>query len=143
MFNLQKINLLVHSSVMGNVPIRLQYRIFCGIQGLSLRGRYPVKWTLMSILWDNNLKEDKVSEPIKKEIREEILHKVKTTGLPVAKASEQYGVSTKTIYTWLSKDGEQNPSLDLVRKLKKRNQELLTIVGILTYELEKIKKGRR
>ena len=106
-------------------------------------GRYPVKWTLMSILWDNNLKEDKVSEPIKKEIREEILHKVKTTGLPVAKASEQYGVSTKTIYTWLSKDGEQNPSLDLVRKLKKRNQELLTIVGILTYELEKIKKGRR
>ena len=37
MFNLQKINLLVHSSVMGNVPIRLQYRIFCGIQGLSLR----------------------------------------------------------------------------------------------------------
>lgn len=84
-----------------------------------------------------------MSEPIKKEIREEILYKIKTTGLSVAEASRQYGVSTKTIYSWLSKDGEQIPSLDLVRKLKKRNQELLTIVGILTYEIEKIKKGRQ
>ena len=83
-----------------------------------------------------------MSEPIQKEIREEILHKIKTAGLSVVKAAEQYGVSTKTIYAWLGKDGERAPSLDLVRKLKKRNQELLTIVGILTYELEKIKKGR-
>jgi len=45
-----------------------------------------------------------VSEPIQKEIREEILHKIKTTGLSVTKAADQYGVSTKTIYTWLSKD---------------------------------------
>jgi transposase-like protein len=84
-----------------------------------------------------------VSEAIKKEIREEILHKIKTTGLSVSKASEQYGVSTKAIYSWLSKDGAQVPNLELVRKLKKRNQELLTIIGILTYEIENIKKGRR
>lgn len=84
-----------------------------------------------------------MSEPIKKEIRQEILYKIKTTGLSVSKASEQYGVSTKAIYSWLSKDGECAPSLDLLRKLTKRNQELLTIVGILTYELEKIKKGRK
>lgn len=83
-----------------------------------------------------------MSEPIQKEIREEILHKVKTVGLSVVEVSKQYGVSTKTIYTWLSKDGDHAPSLDLVRKLKKRNQELLTIVGILTYELNKVKRGR-
>ena len=84
-----------------------------------------------------------MSEPINKEIREEILHKIKETGLSVSKASEQYGVSTKAIYSWLSKDGAQVPNLELVRKLKKRNQELLTIIGILTYEIENIKKGRR
>lgn len=83
-----------------------------------------------------------MSQPVQKEIREEILHKVKTIGLSVADASKQYGISTKTIYAWLSKDGDHAPSLDLVRKLKKRNQELLTIVGILTYELEKVKRGR-
>jgi len=37
MFNLQKINLLVQSSVIRSVPIRLRHRMFCGIQGLSLR----------------------------------------------------------------------------------------------------------
>lgn len=84
-----------------------------------------------------------MSESIKKEIREEILHKIKTTGLSVTKASEQYGVSTQAIYSWLAKDGEQAPSIDLVRKLKKRNQELLTMVGILTYEIEQTKKGRK
>jgi len=84
-----------------------------------------------------------VSEPIKKEIREEVLHKIKTTGLSVSEASKQYGVSTKAIYSWLSKDGEQIPSLDLIRKLRKRNQELLTMIGILTYEIEQIKKGRK
>lgn len=84
-----------------------------------------------------------MSEPIKKEIREEILYKIKTAGLSVSEASGQYGVSTKAIYSWLQKDGEQIPSIDLVRKLKKRNQELLTMIGILTYELEQVKKGRK
>lgn len=84
-----------------------------------------------------------MSQAIQKEIREEILYKIKTTGLSVAEAAKQYGVSTKTIYGWLSRDGEQSPSLDLVRKLKKRNQELLTMIGILTYEIEQIKKGRK
>jgi len=84
-----------------------------------------------------------VSEPIKKEIREEVLYRIKTSGLSVSEASKQYGVSTKAIYSWMQKDGEQIPSLDLVRKLKKRNQELLTMIGILTYEIEQIKKGRK
>lgn len=84
-----------------------------------------------------------MSQPIKKEIREEILYKIKTTGLSVTDAAQQYGISTKTIYGWLSRDGEQSPSLDLIRKLKKRNQELLTMIGILTYEIEQIKKGRK
>lgn len=84
-----------------------------------------------------------MSEPIKKEIREEVLYRIKTSGLSVSEASKQYGVSTKAIYSWMQKDGEQIPSLDLVRKLKKRNQELLTMIGILTYEIEQIKKGRK
>jgi len=44
---------------------------------------------------------------IPKEIKEEILSKVKA-GERVAALAEQYGISTKTVYTWLSKEaGEE------------------------------------
>jgi len=79
---------------------------------------------------------------IKKEIKEEILHKIKTEGLPVAKASEQYGVATKTIYGWLSKQAMKPPSILELYKLRKENQALNQIIGQLTLELSKLKRGR-
>jgi transposase len=38
---------------------------------------------------------------IAKEIKEEIINKIKHEGLSVTDAGTQYGVSTKTIYGWL------------------------------------------
>lgn len=80
-------------------------------------------------------------QPIKKEIKEEILHKIKTEGLPVVKASEQYGVSTKTIYGWLAKLAVKPPSILELYKLRKENQALNQIIGQLTLELSKLKRG--
>lgn len=77
--------------------------------------------------------------PIKKEIKEEILTKVKE-GKTVTEVAAQFGVSTKTIYTWLSNRATGEPStLELV-KLRKENQELYLLVGRITAQLERSKK---
>lgn len=81
--------------------------------------------------------------PIAKEIKEEILHKIKAEGLSVSDAGKQYGVSTKTIYGWLSKQNEKVPNILAINKLKRENQQLKEIVGIVTLELEKVKRGQK
>lgn len=79
---------------------------------------------------------------IPKEIREEILSKVKS-GERVASAAEQYGVSTKTIYTWLSKEAGQEAISPLkYNKLKRENEELKRLIGELTLDMSLGKKNR-
>ena len=81
--------------------------------------------------------------PIAREIKEEILHKIKSEGLSVSSAAKNYGVSTKTIYGWLARQGEKVPSVLAIGRLKRENQQLKEIVGIVTLELEKLKRGRK
>lgn len=76
---------------------------------------------------------------ISKEIKTEILDKIKT-GTPVAEVSEKYGVSTKTVYSWLKKSIEEPVSLRELQKLRKENAALKEIIGTLTIEKEIIKK---
>jgi len=79
---------------------------------------------------------------INKEVKEEILAKVKS-GEKVSLLSDQYGVSTKTIYAWLRGKVLHNVSFLEFAKLRKENQVLKEIVGVLTVELEKTKKKSR
>ena len=79
---------------------------------------------------------------IKPEIKAEVLKKIKEEGLSVIKAGKDYGISTKTIYGWLAKLAEKAPSLVIVNQLKRENEGLYAIVGRLTTELNKLKKGR-
>ena len=51
-----------------------------------------------------------MSEPIKKEIKEEILFRIKNEGLSVPDAAKHYGINNRTIYGWLAKAGINNPS---------------------------------
>lgn len=76
---------------------------------------------------------------ISKEIKDEILMGIKS-GTSVANVSEQYGVSTKTIYGWLKKTIEEPVSLRELQKLRKENAALKEIIGELTIEKEMIKK---
>ena len=78
---------------------------------------------------------------INKEVKEEILVKAKA-GEPVASLSEKYGVSTKTIYNWLRGKATRQVSWVQYAKLKRENQQLKEIIGILSLELEKSKKKR-
>ncbi len=76
---------------------------------------------------------------ISKEVKTEILERIKA-GDPVSEISEQYGVSAKTIYTWLKKTIEEPVSIRDLQKLRKENAALKEIIGSLTIEKEMIKK---
>lgn len=78
---------------------------------------------------------------IAKEVKEEILSKVKT-GESVIKVAESYGISNRTIYGWLSKKALNTVSVVEYNRLKKENQQLKEIAGILTFELERFKKKK-
>lgn len=83
-----------------------------------------------------------MSEPIRKEIKEEILHRIKNEGLSVPDASVRYGINNRTIYDWLSKAGLNNPSVQKLRELTNENERLYAIIGRLTTEVNRLKKGR-
>lgn len=74
------------------------------------------------------------------ETRNEILAKVKS-GQTVVEAARQYGISTKTIYAWLANETRPEISILGYNRLKKENEELKRIIGLITLELERGKKN--
>jgi transposase-like protein len=78
---------------------------------------------------------------VTKETRGEILEKIKG-GVSVADAANQYGISSKTIYAWLANQTRPEISVLEHNRLKKENEELKRIIGIMTLELERGKKNR-
>lgn len=75
------------------------------------------------------------------EIRNEVLAKAKS-GERVAILASQYGISDKTIYTWLRLDS-QEPVVSVLKynKLKRENEELKRLVGEITLEMSLGKKN--
>lgn len=79
---------------------------------------------------------------IAKEIKEEIINKIKHEGLSVTDAGTQYGVSTKTIYGWLGTKASGTVSVLEYNKVKKENEQLKQIIGDLTIKMSMdAKKG--
>ncbi len=76
---------------------------------------------------------------IAREVKEEILGRVKA-GEKIRDISDQYGVSDRTIYNWLGKKATGSISLVEHNRLKRENQMLKEIVGVLNLELQKVKK---
>lgn len=78
---------------------------------------------------------------IPREIKNEVLAKAKS-GERVALLADQYGISDKTIYTWLRMDtGESVVSTVKYNRLKKENEELKRLVGELTLNMSLGKKN--
>ena len=79
---------------------------------------------------------------IAKEIKDEILQKIKNEGLSVAGAATQYGIHTGTIYAWLGTKAAGTVSVLEHNKLKKENEQLKQIIGNLTIKMSmEAKKG--
>lgn len=79
---------------------------------------------------------------IPKELKEQILSRVKNDGVSVSQASKDHGVSVKTIYTWLNHNLDKALSYSDFAHLRKQNQDMLILIGQLTLEIKKLKKNR-
>lgn len=75
------------------------------------------------------------------EVKNEVLTKIKS-GQSVLEVAKQYAISSKTIYTWLSNETRPIISVLEFNRLRKENEDLKRIVGIITLELERGKKNR-
>jgi transposase-like protein len=77
---------------------------------------------------------------ISKEVKDQVLKRIKDEEVSVSKAAEEHGISTHTIYRWLTAGASANPSWSEVAKLKKENKGLLELVGEITMKLSHAQK---
>jgi len=77
---------------------------------------------------------------IAKEIRTEIIRKVKEGGVSVAQAAKDAGVHETTIYGWLGAGATSAPSWGEFSRLQKQNKELFEVIGELTIKLSQAQK---
>lgn len=78
---------------------------------------------------------------IPKEIKEQILARIKNDGVPVAQAAKEHGINPKTVYNWMRSKTVSDGAVLEISRLKRENKELLEIIGELTHELKKPKKN--
>jgi transposase len=79
---------------------------------------------------------------VSKEIKDQVLGRIKNEGVSVAQAAADHGLSVKTIYTWLGSTTKSGVSPLEHRRLKKENDQLKQIIGNLTIKLSmEAKKG--
>ncbi len=76
------------------------------------------------------------------EVREQIIARIKNEGVTVAQAAKDHGVHETTIYGWIGAKTEGGPSVMEFARLKKENEELLKMVGLLTLKLSESQKKR-
>lgn len=75
-----------------------------------------------------------------KEIKDQVLKRIREDGIPVAQVAEEHGIATQTIYFWLGKDVKGGPSWADIARLKRENKQLLELVGELTMKLSQGQK---
>lgn len=78
---------------------------------------------------------------IPQETKDEILKKIKDEGASVTDCSRQYGVNVKTIYGWLGSAAKAGSPILEINRLKRENEGLTALVGLLTVAAAKQKKG--
>jgi len=74
------------------------------------------------------------------EIKEQILNRIKNEGVSVTQAAKEHGISENTIYTWIAKKTDGQPTLSEIIRLKKENRQLLELVGEMTLKLSDAQK---
>lgn len=78
---------------------------------------------------------------IAREVREQILERVKSGGMSVTDIAKEHGVNPTTVYEWLKEGVEGTPSLE-VMKLKKENLELKFLVAELSLRVSRTQKKK-
>lgn len=76
------------------------------------------------------------------DVKEQIINRIKNDGVSVVEAAKDHGISEATIYGWISKKVEGQPTLSEIIRLKKENAQLLQLVGEMTLKLSESQKKR-
>ena len=71
---------------------------------------------------------------ISRDLKDQILERVKTSGKSIKEIAAEHGISTTCIYNWLRGSVIPASSRDMI-KLEKENRELKQIIGELTVQL--------
>lgn len=79
---------------------------------------------------------------IAKEVREQILNRVKNDGVSVTDAAKDHGVNPTTVYEWLKEGAESIVSPLEVAKLRKENLELKLLVAELSLKVSEAQKKK-
>lgn len=74
------------------------------------------------------------------DVKQQILNRIKNDGVPIAQIAQEHGISQKSIYNWLAKGVEGQPTWMEVAKLKKENRSLKELLGTLLYERDVAQK---
>lgn len=76
---------------------------------------------------------------VSKDLRNQILERVKTSGKSISQISQEHGIGKTTIYEWLRESTGEAPVRDII-KLTKENKELKQIIGELTVQMGRQQK---
>ena len=74
------------------------------------------------------------------DMKAQIINRIKDDGISVVDVARDHGVSENTIYGWIAKKVEGQPSISEIVRLKKENRELLMLVGEMTLKLSEAQK---
>lgn len=77
---------------------------------------------------------------VAKDVKEQVLKRIKEEGVSVTQAAEEHGITANSIYRWLTKGASSSPSWLEVTKLKKENKALFELVGEVTMKLSAAQK---
>ena len=79
---------------------------------------------------------------IAQDVKEQIINRVKNDGVSVVDAAKDHGISENTIYGWIAKKTEGQPTLSEIIKLKRENTQLMQLVGEITLKLSDTQKKK-
>lgn len=76
------------------------------------------------------------------DLKEQIINRIKNDGISVVQAAKDHGISEATIYGWISKKVEGQPTLSEIIRLKKENEQLKILLGEITLKLSESQKKK-
>lgn len=79
---------------------------------------------------------------LNKDVKEQIINRIKNDGVSVVQAATDHSISENTIYGWIAKKTDGQPTLSEIIKLKRENSQLLQLVGEMTLRMSDTKKKR-
>lgn len=83
-----------------------------------------------------------MSQYISPEQRAKVISSIKEEGMSIKDVSKTYGVSEKTVRTWLRRQSRNaHTSSTEVQRLRQEIQELRAIIGKIVYQQETKKKS--